>query len=420
MCTVNNHQILFASPLLTKEISVSAALIGSLLCVLSKDGTQEVKCSDAFIVERLGLTGRTVCRVKKALVEKGYITVSHHADKKAVTHYHILKKLVDAFFMPETNNKNFSTVPCEEKTQKTASNVDCQNGALLCQTGYIYSHLDINFGQNVSSEQDANASDMIVTDIRQSGNLLQTKTVLACDLVANKKQYKNNIKTLGKTHDAREENFAPANENPFADVPLPTDDDYIELEDQDNLENNQPTPLTQSTAPAVQGKEKSSAKRETNKKITYPQSKEETLKLFEQWRDEHAEIEPRIMGVNLVLEAEKYFDYWDARNWCRKGKTKIKSLKASIGTWLGLAIDKVPHNFKPVAVAQPKPKYDPDEFISSDEAIERGLCTAIEAVSLMNFDGYIPRIKLSKDLKDTPFEVVQNTGDEANLVEVAK
>ena len=78
MCTVNNHQILFASPLLTKEISVSAALMGSLLCVLSKDGTQEVKCSDAFIVDRLGLTGRTVCRVKKALIEKGYIIVSHH------------------------------------------------------------------------------------------------------------------------------------------------------------------------------------------------------------------------------------------------------------------------------------------------------------------------------------------------------
>lgn len=417
MCTVNNHQILFASPLLTREISVSAALVGSLLCVLSKDGTQEVKCSDAFIVERLGLTGRTVCRVKKALIEKGYITVSHHADKKAVTHYHILKKLVDAFFMPETNNKNFSTVPCEGKAPETASKVDCQNGALLCQTGYIYSHLDINFGQNVSSEQDANASDMIVTDIRQSGNLLQTKTVLACDLVANKKQYKNNIKTMGKTHGAREENFAPANENPFADVPLPTDDDYIELEDP----NNETLPLTQSTASAVQGKEKSSAKRETNKKITYPQSKEEVLALFENWRDKHAEIEPRILGVNLALEAEKYFDYWSERNWCRKGKTKIKSLKASIATWLGLALEKVPHNFKPVAAVQPKPKYDPDEFISSDEAIERGLCTAIEAVSLMNFDGYIPRIKLCKDLKDTPFEVVENPeNDEKNLLEVAK
>lgn len=414
MCTVNNHQILFASPLLTKEISVSAALMGSLLCVLSKDGTQEVKCSDAFIVDRLGLTGRTVCRVKKALIEKGYIIVSHHADKKAVTHYRILQKLVDAFFMPEMNNKNFSTVPCEEKVSKTTSKVDCQNGSLLCQTGYAYSHLDINFGQIVISEQDANASDMIVTDIRQSGNLLQTKTVFSSDLVANKKQYKNNIKTLGKTHDAREENFAPANENPFADVPLPTDDDYIELE------TNQPTPLTQSTAPAVQGKEKSSAKRETNKNITYPQSKEEVLTLFENWRDDHAEIEPRIMGVNLALEAEKYFDYWNERNWCRKGKTKIKSLKASIGTWLGLAIEKVPHNFKPVAVTQPKPKYDPNEFISSDEAIERGLCTAIEAVSLMNFDGYIPRIKLNKNLKDTPFEVVQNAEDEANLLEVAK
>lgn len=414
MCTVNNHQILFASPLLTKEISVSAALMGSLLCVLSKDGTQEVKCSDAFIVDRLGLTGRTVCRVKKALIEKGYIIVSHHADKKAVTHYRILQKLVDAFFMPEMNNKNFSTVPCEEKVSKTSSKVDCQNGSLLCQTGYAYSHLDINFGQIVISEQDENASDMIVTDIRQSGNLLQTKTVFSSDLVANKKQYKNNIKTLGKTHDAREENFAPANENPFADVPLPTDDDYIELE------TNQPIPLTQSTAPAVQGKEKSSAKRETNKKITYPQSKEEVLTLFENWRDDHAEIEPRIMGVNLALEAEKYFDYWNERNWCRKGKTKIKSLKASIATWLGLAIEKVPHNFKPVAVTQPKPKYDPAEFISSDEAIERGLCTAIEAVSLMNFDGYIPRIKLNKDLKDTPFEVVQNAEDEANLLEVAK
>lgn len=414
MCTVNNHQILFASPLLTKEISVSAALMGSLLCVLSKDGTQEVKCSDAFIVDRLGLTGRTVCRVKKALIEKGYIIVSHHADKKAVTHYRILQKLVDAFFMPEMNNKNFSTVTCEEKTPETTSKVDCQNGSLLCQTGYAYSHLDINFGQIVISEQDANASDMIVTDIRQSGNLLQTKTVFSSDLVANKKQYKNNIKTLGKTHDAREENFAPANENPFADVPLPTDDDYIETENE-NL-----TPLTQSTAPAVQGKEKSSAKRETNKKITYPQSKEEVLTLFENWRDDHAEIEPRIMGVNLALEAEKYFDYWNERNWCRKGKTKIKSLKASIATWLGLAIEKVPHNFKPVAVTQPKPKYDPNEFISSDEAIERGLCTAIEAVSLMNFDGYIPRIKLNKDLKDTPFEVVQNAEDEANLLEVAK
>lgn len=414
MCTVNNHQILFASPLLTKEISVSAALMGSLLCVLSKDGTQEVKCSDAFIVDRLGLTGRTVCRVKKALIEKGYIIVSHHADKKAVTHYRILQKLVDAFFMPEMNNKNFSTVPCEEKTPETTSKVDCQNGSLLCQTGYAYSHLDINFGQIVISEQDENTSDMIVTDIRQSGNLLQTKTVFSSDLVANKKQYKNNIKTLGKTHDAREENFAPANENPFADVPLPTDDDYIELE------TNQLTPLTQSTAPAVQGKEKSSAKRETNKKITYPQSKEEVLTLFENWRDDHAEIEPRIMGVNLALEAEKYFDYWNERNWCRKGKTKIKSLKASIATWLGLAIEKVPHNFKPVAVTQPKPKYDPNEFISSDEAIERGLCTAIEAVSLMNFDGYIPRIKLNKNLKDTPFEVVQNAEDEANLLEVAK
>ena len=417
MCTVNNHQILFASPLLTKEISVSAALMGSLLCVLSKDGTQEVKCSDAFIVDRLGLTGRTVCRVKKALVEKGYIIVSHHTDKTAVTHYHILKKLVDAFLMSEISNKTFSTVPCEEKVSKTPSKVDCQNGSLLCQTSYAYSHLDINFGQIVSSKQDENASDMIDIDIRQSGNSLQTKTVFSSDLVANEKQYKNNIKTLGKTHGAREENFAPANENPFADVPLPTDDDYIELENNQNL-----PPLTQSTAPAVQGKEKSSAKRETNKKITYPQSKEETLKLFEQWRDDHAEIEPRVMGVNLVLEAEKYFDYWEARNWCRKGKTKIKSLKASIATWLGLAIEKVPHNFKPVAVTQPKPKYDPNEYITMDQAVDLKLCTFAEAVNLATPDGFIERIKLSKNLKDADFEILEDdkNDDEKNLLEVAK
>lgn len=318
-------QMLFASPELTRELSAGACLVGSLLCIMSKDGTQDVTCSENFIAEKLGLNTRTVTRVKKALLDNGYIEFISLEKKELrwVARYRVTPKLVSAFELPDTSDK---------------MSVDRQN---------VYGR------QNVGAQTNCHDT----TD--KMSVCPPTKCPTTTDKMSEEKNNKRIVKEKGK-----ETHTAPHFEN----VPLPTDDDYICDEVRDEMPQTfELTPLETKPATTEQVKEKSSAKREKNKNCTYPTSVEEVLELFKQWRDKHVKLEPRIQGVNLELEAEKFFEYWEDNNWSRKGK-KMKSVNGSIATWLGNCCDKVRGNFKPALTSEQLErlnaigeKYNPDK-----------------------------------------------------------
>lgn len=289
-------QMLFASPKLTQELSAGACLVGSLLCVMSKDGTQDVICSESFIMKKLGLGHRTVTRVKKALIDNGYLEfvslnkVGQHWSAR----YRVTPKLVAAFEKPD----NIAKMSVDSQDDH-----DSQNG--------------------YGSQNDIVNIAKMATDDSQNGYGCIAK-------MAKEKNIEKNIKeNVKETHTAQ---F-------FEDVPLPTDDD-APCEEMDYTSSLETIPAT-----TEQVKEKSSAKREKTKKYTYPTSTEEVLELFKQWRDKHIKLEPRIQGVNLELEAEKFFEYWEENNWSRKGK-KMKSVNGSIATWLGNCCDKVRGSYK--------------------------------------------------------------------------
>lgn len=290
-------QMLFASPKLTQELSAGACLVGSLLCVMSKDGAQDVTCSETFIANKLGLTTRSVTRIKKLLVENGYLTfVSLEKRGQSWTaRYHVTPKLVAAFEIPDTTDK----ISVDRQNVYPSQNVGTQTSCTQTTD-----KMSVDYRQNVGTTTDKMSEEKNIKEYR-----------------------KENVKVI---HTAQ---F-------FENVPLPTDDD-APCDEMDYSSSLETIPAT-----TEQVKEKSSAKREKTKKYTYPTSTEEVLELFKQWRDKHIKLEPRIQGVNLELEAEKFFEYWEENNWSRKGK-KMKSVNGSIATWLGNCCDKVRGNFKP-------------------------------------------------------------------------
>ena len=196
---------------------------------------------------------------------------------------------------------------------------------------------------------------------------------------------------------------------------IPVADDYDELKN-DITEQVEPITLTSNPPKAEPPKaeeKKSSAKRKERKAsaaVEYPKDAAEVLKLMQDWKEKHISIEPRIQGVNIALESEKFFNYWEANNWTNK-RGKIKSVNSTIATWLGFAIERVKGNFTAPEVRPVDENGCP--MIKMDEAIAKGLCKDLyAAMKLANSDGWIREDQLIKEVKEAEFEIIDGETEE--------
>ncbi len=285
-----------------------------------------MNATETFLSERVCLSVRLISKAKKTLKDNGYITIDTFS--KNFKKYSVIKvteKMLQAFILPNTHSMRdrTSTVCVTENAQHALPNT--------------------------------HEMSPITHSVRDDNARYACSDHAQCAFI-------NKYKEIEEIN-SKETHTAPNFEN----VPLPTDDDYICGEVRDEMPQTfELTPLETKPATTEQVKEKSSAKREKNKKYTYPTSAEEVLELFKQWRDKHVKLEPRIQGVNLELEAEKFFEYWEDNDWSRKGK-KMKSVNGSIATWLGNCCDKV-KNIKPALTSEQLErlnaigeKYNPDK-----------------------------------------------------------
>ena len=110
----------------------------------------------------------------------------------------------------------------------------------------------------------------------------------------------------------------------------PVSEDEFESEVVSNKETTYP--LTMTSTPTACVKEKSSAKREKNKKFIVP-SYAEVVALITNWARLHMSRYPQLGRLDCALEAENFISYWESCGWKRKGQP-IKSLNGTIATWL--------------------------------------------------------------------------------------
>lgn len=322
------QQMIFISPEITQKFGAAVNNVASLICLLSKNGEQEVNITETFMSERVALSERLVRKAKKVLKDNGYIDVeSSSKGFKRVTVIKVTEKMVQSFYLP-----NRHSVP-------NRTGIVCLNDAAQCAVSDRYDVPDRNGTecQNIRHSVPNDTAQCAASDPAQ------------CAYINKKEIYKKNNKEIYS---------AP---NFLNDIPLPDDEYEPVVEERDDMPVNlELVPLETNAATTEQCKKKSAAKRKTT--VTYPASSNEVLELFKVWRDKHVKLEPRIQGVNLALEAEKFFEYWSENDWARKGK-KIKSVNGSIATWLSNACERVRGNYKaPDAEAEDKMRAIVEQF----------------------------------------------------------
>lgn len=322
------QQMIFISPEITQKFGAAVNNVASLICLLSKNGEQEVNITETFMSERVALSVRLVRKAKKILKDNGYIDIETSSKGfKRVTVIKVTKKMAQSFYLPNRNS-----VPNHTGTV-------CLNDAAQCAVSDRHDMPDRNGTecQNIRHSVPMDAAQCACSDAAQ------------CAYINKKEIYKKNNKEIYS---------AP---NFLNDIPLPDDEYEPVVEERDDMPVNlELVPLETNTATTEQYKKKSATKRKTV--VTYPASSDEVLELFKGWRDKHVKLEPRIQGVNLALEAEKFFEYWSENDWARKGK-KIKSVNGSIATWLGNACERVRGNYKaPDAEAEDKMRAIVEQF----------------------------------------------------------
>ena len=372
-----SEQIYFASSEIAEKYGLPTMLIASVIFCLTKKGQVPTCMSENYIARRSLVSKRMVAKTKKQLKQGAYIDYATKKTSSGIASEIVAtQKLIDAF---------------EGGIAQRALGGDAQRSS-----GVMHS---VHGG-------DAHGAWGECTPC--------TRGDAQC---AHINKYIKKYKEIESKEESNEkeiyarENFddcAQMSENDVHDfLTIPFADDY-DFEDHDELKNDiaEPTPLKSKTPQAEE--KKNSAKRKERKPravIEYPKNAAEVLKLMQAWKEKHVSVEPRIQGVNLALESEKFFDYWSERNWTNK-RGKIKSMNSTVATWLGFAIDKVRGNYTAPAPV-PAPENDRPK-ISVFDAVERGLCKNLdEASALANADGWIFEDQL-KNVVDAEFEIVED------------
>lgn len=392
-----DRQCIYLSPELIKQFGAPVNIVASIICLLSKDGKQRVTATEQFLADRTFLSARLVSKAKKLLKEHGYINIA--TSSAGFKHYSVItatEKLIQAFFIPE------------ESSEETA--MECLDNTEQCAVSTSHSM------RNRYSTECLDHTHSVRTDIAQCA----CSDIAQCANKNNKTIYENN-REINKRARENFDDCAQMSENDVQDfLTIPLADDY-DFEDQNDLKNDITEQVNliplKSNAPQAEEK-KSSAKRKESKKenkkervaVEYPKDAAEVLKLMQEWSAKHVSVEPRIQGVNIALESEKFFDYWTSHNWTNK-RGKIKSINSTIATWLGFAIDKVKGNYTaPVTATTPAQTPDQDRpKISIFEAVARGLCKDLdEASALANADGWIYEDQIKNNTIDAEFEIVED------------
>lgn len=372
-----NRQMVFLSPELMEQFGAPVNIVASIICLLSKDGQQRVTATEQFLANKSFLSTRLVSKAKRILKAHGYINIA--VSSIGFKRYAVITataKLIQAFFIPDTNGTVCDTdnAQCAISTQHSMPDRDRTE----CSD---HTH-------NVRTE----IAQYAVCDYAQCA---------VCDY-AQCADKKNNKRINKRINESNGEKNKRACEETITNVSNSASTENRSLAVVEKTEN--PTTLT-SNPPQAEEK-KSSAKRKERVEVKYPKDAAEVLKLMQAWKEKHVSVEPRIQGVNLELESEKFFDYWSERNWTNK-RGKIKSMNSTVATWLGFAIERVRGNFTaPAPVPAPE---DDRPKISIFEAVERGLCKNLdEASALANADGWIFEDQIKNNVVDAEFEIVED------------
>ena len=390
-----DRQRIYLSPALMKQFGASVNIVASIICLLSKDGQQRVTATEQYIANRSFLSDRLVRKAKKLLKEHGYINIA--TSSIGFKRYSVITataKLIQAFFIPEESSE-------ENTTEGLDSTAQCA----------------------VSIRHDVPNRDG--TEYLDHRNSMPTETAqyACCDTAQNAYKHNKNIiyEHKGNTNIRaceKNDDHAQMSANDIHDfLTIPVADDY-DFEVHDELKNDiteqvEPITLTSNppkAEPPQAEEKKSSAKRKERVEVEYPKNAAEVLKLMQEWSAKHVSVEPRIQGVNIALESEKFFDYWSERNWTNK-RGKIKSMNSTVATWLGFAIERVKGNFTAPEVRPVDENGRP--MIKMDEAIAKGLCKDLyAAMKLANKDGWIREDQFIKEVKEAEFEIIDGETEE--------
>ncbi len=387
------RQMIFLSPELMELFGAPVNIVASIICLLSKDGKQRVTATEQFLADRTFLSTRLVSKAKRILKAHGYINIA--TSSIGFKRYSVITataKLIQAFFIPDTNGTVCDTdnAQCAISTQHSMPNRD----GTECSD---HTH-------SVRTE----IAQYAVCDYAQCADKKNNKRII-------ENNGEKNIRACEKNDDHAQ---MSANDiHDFLTIPV---DDY-DFEDHDELKNDiteqvEPITLTSNppkAEPPQAEEKKSSAKRKERKAsavVEYPKDAAEVLKLMQDWKEKHISVEPRIQGVNIALESEKFFNYWEANNWTNK-RGKIKSVNSTIATWLGFAIERVKGNFTAPEVRPVDENGCP--MIKMDEAIAKGLCKDLyAAMKLANSAGWIREDQFIKEVKEAEFEIIDGETEE--------
>lgn len=389
-----DRQRIYLSPELMKQFGAPVNIVASIICLLSKDGKQRVTATEQYLADRTFLSTRLVSKAKRILKAHGYINIA--TSSVGFKRYSVITttaKLIQAFFIPDTNDTVCDTdnAQCAISTQHSMPD--------------RYSTECSDHTHSVRTE----IAQYAVCDYAQCADKHNKNTIT-------EHKGNTNIRACEKNDD-----HAQMSANDIHDfLTIPVADDY-DFEDHDELKNDiteqvEPITLTSNppkAEPPQAEEKKSSAKRKERKTcaaVEYPKNAAEVLKLMQDWKAKHISVEPRIQGVNIALESEKFFNYWEANNWTNK-RGKIKSVNSTIATWLGFAIERVKGNFTAPEVRPVDENGCP--MIKMDEAIAKGLCKDLyAAMKLANKDGWIREDQLIKEVKEAEFEIIDGETEE--------
>lgn len=417
-----SEQIYFASSEIAEKYGLPTMLIASVIFCLTKKGQVPTCMSENYIAQRSLVSKRMVAKTKKQLKQGAYIDYATKKTSSGIASEIVAtQKLIDAFEggiaqRALGGDEHGSLGGDAQRSSGVMHSV--HEGDEQCALGDEYDALGGSARGALGSAQCASGVMHAVHGGDARGAWGECTPCTRGDAqCAHINKYIKKYKEIESKEESNEkeiyarENFddcAQMSENDVHDfLTIPFADDY-DFEDHDELKNDiaEPTPLKSKTPQAEE--KKNSAKRKERKPravIEYPKNAAEVLKLMQAWKEKHVGVEPRIQGVNLELESEKFFDYWEEHNWTNK-RGKIKSMNSTVATWLGFAIDKVKGNYTAPAPV-PAPENDRPK-ISVFDAVERGLCKNLdEASALANADGWIFEDQL-KNVVDAEFEIVED------------
>lgn len=300
-----NFQIVYISPVLSREYGATVNNVAGVLFVLSDRGTKPIQATEAFIAERVCLSLRMVSKAKKILRDNGYITITNAGEGfKRSTVIECTEKMAQAFDFPVTHSVPDDNAQCAFSDTHSVRDTD----STVC----VFD--DTRNAQYASNER--------------------TVCVLRNAQCADRKQYiENNIKqytcdehaqcAIPTTHTVPTDFEIPEDFKDLFEIPLPEDNGETEVAT-DDLE----TVVTPEVIPEKK-KRKSSA-------AAIPQSVEETEELVERYKSEHLS-EPKMDHLDVHTYARQIFDWYTAKGdgvWRDKNGKQIKIPYRAVCNWI--------------------------------------------------------------------------------------